>query len=223
MSLGLHLATYFWFVSNEELVLWGIATGVGIFGGLPFWMRASVSLDKKPTFVWGIAIFTVATAAPPFLKVAGFWPALGSPAYLPLFALTTGLIAHFGIAATMVTGRSMMADVTDEDEVRTGRRREGVFFGATSFAAKAFFGVGSLIAGLVFDFVGLEKGMTVVDAPVTVVRDLGLTLAISILLLVGASLAIFARFDLTRERCGELRQVLDSSGTVESPSAVASL
>jgi GPH family glycoside/pentoside/hexuronide:cation symporter len=105
----------------------------------------------------------------------------------------------------------MMADVTDEDELLSGRRREGIFFGATSFSGKAFFGVGSLIAGLVFDFVGLEKGMSVEDAPVTVVRDLGLTLGLSVLIMVSLSLVIFSRYDLTRERCEEVQRLLAES------------
>ena len=210
ISLGLHLATYFWRVGTLELVYWGIGAAVGVYAGLGYWLRRANETDKKPVFIRGGIVFVVATVLPPFLRVMGAWPSEGGSFYLPAWILSTGLIAHFGIAATMVTGRSMMADVTDEDEMRTGRRREGVFFGATSFAAKAFFGIGSLIAGLVFDFVGLAKGMAMDEAPVTVVRDLGLTLGISVLLLVGASLVIFARYDLTRERCGELRRALDS-------------
>jgi Na+/melibiose symporter-like transporter len=207
-ALGLHLATYFWFVSNEELIVWGIATGIGIFAGLPFWLRASLRLDKKPTFVWGLAIFTLFTALPPLLKIAGYWPALGSPAYLPAFALTTGLIAHFGIAATMVTGRSMMADVTDEDALRFGRRREGIFFGAASFSAKASFGVGSLIAGLVVDFVGLVQGADPGSVGPRIVNGLGYTNASAILVLCGLSLAIFSRYRLDRTRHAEIRAAL---------------
>jgi Na+/melibiose symporter-like transporter len=213
-ALGLHLATYFWFVSNEELIVWGIAAGVGIFTGLAFWLRASLRLDKKPTFVWGIAVFTVATAVPPLLKIAGWWPAVGSPAYLPAFALTTGLIAHFGIAATMVTGRSMMADVTDEDALRFGRRREGIFFGAASFSAKASFGVGSLIAGIVVDGVGLVQGADPAGVGTRVVHGLGYTNAGSILLLCGLSLAFFSRYRLDRERHAEIRAALAAGGGV---------
>lgn len=210
-ALGLHLATYFWFVSNEQLVFWGIATGIGIFSGLPFWMRQSLRLDKKPTFVWGIAIFTLATAIPTFLKMAGFWPAVGSPAYLPLFALTTGFLAHFGIAATMVTGRSMMADVTDEDALRFGRRREGIFFGAASFSAKAAFGVGSLIAGFVVDLVGLVAGAHPDEVGPRVVNGLGFTLGFATLVLCGLSLAFFSRYRLDRERHAEIRAALAAS------------
>jgi Na+/melibiose symporter-like transporter len=209
-SLGLHLATYFWRVSTTELIIWGVAAGTGIFGGLGYWLQQTTVTDKKTVFMRGGILFLVATVVPPFLVIAGFWPDRAHWAYLPLYVLTTGLIGNFGIAATMVTGRSMMADVTDEDELANGRRREGIFFGATSFAAKACFGIGSLIAGFVFDFVGLAHGMTVEDAPDTVVRDLGLTLCLSLLVMVGLSLAIFSRYDLTRGRCGEIREGLDA-------------
>lgn len=102
-ALGLHLATYFWFVSNEELVIWGIAMGTGIFWGLPVWHRVANRLDKKPTFIWGLAVFTAFTALPPLLLLAELWPARSSALHVPLWALTTGFVAHFGIAATMVS------------------------------------------------------------------------------------------------------------------------
>jgi len=173
VSLGLHLATYFWQVTTTQLLIWGLVI-------------------------------------PAICRITGFWPEVGSPLYIPLYALTTGFLTHFGIAATMVTGRSMMADVTDEDELRSGRRREGLFFGATSFAAKACFGIGSQIAGVIYDGVGLKQGMSVADAPLTVMRDLGVTLTGSILVLVGLSLLIFSRYDLTRSRCREIREQLDA-------------
>ncbi|MCH7708802.1 MAG: MFS transporter [Myxococcales bacterium] len=210
VSLGLHLATYFWQVTTTDMVLWGIGAGTGVFVGLGFWLRRASVGDKKPVFIRGTLIFMAATILPPFLRITGSWPGQDDPSYVPLWIVTTGVIAHFGIAAGMVTGRSMMADVTDEDELRTGRRREGMFFGATSFAAKAFFGVGSQIAGFIFDAVGLEKGMEVADAPATVVRDLGLTLGLSVLILMGLSLMFFARFDLTRDRCEQMRAELDA-------------
>jgi Na+/melibiose symporter-like transporter len=221
-ALGLHFATYFWFVSNLELLVWGVFAGVGIFGGLAFWRAAALRLDKRPTFMWGLALFTAFSATPPLLKLAGLWPAQDSALYLPLWCLTTGLVAHFGIASTMVTGRSMMADVTDEDALRHGRRREGVFFGAVSFSSKAAFGVGGLIAGLVVQGVGLEPGQTPESAGPEIVQGLGLTLGLSLLLLCGLSLAFFSRYGITRERHAATRAALVArEGAVVAPAPAA--
>lgn len=211
-ALGLHLATYFWFVSNEELVLWGIAMGTGIFLGLPIWRRVAKRIDKKPTFVWGLAVFTAFTALPPLLLLAGFWPARGNALYVPLWALSTGFAAHFGIAATMVTGRSMMADVTDEDALAHGRRREGVFFGAVSFAAKASFGIGGLVAGIVVSAIGLRANQDPATVAPEVIRALGLTLGLSILFLCGVSLIFFSRYRITREDHAVTRAALERRG-----------
>ena len=207
-ALGLHAATYFWFASNVELVVWGTSTAVGIFAGLLWWKRVCERLDKKPTFMLGLFIFTAATAVPPMLKMGGLWPEVGSLAYVALWCATTGFVAHFGIASTMVTGRSMMADVTDEDALRYGTRREGIFFGAISFSAKAAFGVGSLIAGFVVRFVGLVPGQDPSLAAPHVANSLGTTLVVAVVLLCGGSFLFFSRYDIDRARHAQINAAL---------------
>lgn len=215
IALGLHNATYFWFVSNEQLVIWGLFAGIGIFAGLPWWRKASLHLDKKPAFMWGLGIFTIATATPAILKMSGFWPAQGTSMYIGLWCVTTGLIAHFGIAGTMVTGRSMMADVTDEDMLEHGRRREGIFFGAVSFSAKAAFGVGSSIAGAVVSFVGLTAGQDPSTAGPTIVNGLGTTFVFAIVFLCGGSLFFFSRYGIDRRRHSEISAALATRALAE--------
>jgi GPH family glycoside/pentoside/hexuronide:cation symporter len=134
--LGLHLGTYFWKVTTQQLFLWGAAAGVGTFAGMVFWSRVAVRLDKRPTFLIGLAGFLAFAALPLIAKVVGLWPAEGSALYLP-FYVATGALYSFAIAAPTITGTSMMADVIDLDELESGRRREGIFFGASAFAAKA--------------------------------------------------------------------------------------
>lgn len=207
-ALGLHLGTYFWRASNEDLIVYGIAAAIGIFVGLPYWERRAVTLDKKPTFVWGLAIFTAFIVTPASCKLIGFWPGYDNPLHILLWAIMSGGIAHFGLASTMVTGRSMMADVTDEDALLHGQRREGIFFGAVSLSAKANFGVGSLIAGFVVQMIGLEPNLAAEDASPEVVQALGITLVSTILILCGGSLLVFSRYQLTRERHAEIQQQL---------------
>ena len=48
---------------------------------------------------------------------------------------------------------SLVADLVDEQELRTGLRQEGVFASAISFASKATSSVGILVGGLLLDFV----------------------------------------------------------------------
>ena len=207
-ALGLHVSTYFWRATNLDLIVYGIAAGLGVFVGLPVWERLAVPLDKKPTFLCGLALFTGFVVLPHACKLVGFWPGYGEPLGIALWAGMTGFLAHFGLAATMVTGRSMMADVTDEDALHNGRRREGIFFGAVSFSAKAAFGVGSLIAGFVVKGIGLVPNQPAEEVGAEVVQGLGFTMVVTILLLCGGSMAVFSRYRLTRERHAEIQQQL---------------
>ncbi|CAE7836037.1 htdZ [Symbiodinium microadriaticum] len=222
-ALGLHLGTYFWRASTTDLFIWGFFAAIGVFVGLFYWEGFSRRHDKRTTFIRGLIVFLIFTAPPPCLKLLGFWPPIDHWSYLPAFWLLVGFCAHVGVAALMVTGGAMMADVIDEDEHKHGERREGVFFGATSFIAKAASGVGSLIAGLVIDFVGLTPDMTPENVPFHVEQGLGYTLAFVIVVLVGASGAVFSRYDISREKLAAIQSDLKARNdtSIQKNSGVA--
>lgn len=47
----------------------------------------------------------------------------------------------------------MVADIADGHELATGKRQEGIFFAAVSFANKTTTGLGSLIGGVGLDLI----------------------------------------------------------------------
>jgi len=207
-ALGTHNALYLWHISIEQQGIWGLFVLVGTIAGLGFWRKVADRTDKKPTFLMGLAWFTVFAAAPPLAKVAGWFPAETAPSYVPLLVFC-GFMFAFGISSAMVVVGSMMADITDEDDLLHRRRREGIFFGALSFAGKAASGAGVVIAGIAYDAVGLYQGLDPAHAPPAVTTRLGLVSGGIILVLVGVSLLFFLRYDLTRERQAEIRRKLD--------------
>lgn len=208
-ALGTHNALYFWHVTIEQQGLWGLFVLFGTIFGMGFWHRVAQRTDKKPTFLMGMAWFTFFAAAPPLLKVAGWFPAETSHMYVPLF-VASGFLFSFGIASAMVVVGSMMADITDEDDLLHRRRREGIFFGALSFAGKTASGLGVVVAGVVYDAVGLFQGLDPAVASPEISTRLGLVTGSVILGLVGFSLSVFLRYDLTRERQAEIRAQLDA-------------
>ena len=215
-ALGQHNAVYFWHISVEQQGTMALAMGVGIAIGMPYWKRVADRTDKKSAFLRGLGWFVVFAALPPLAKVVGLFPMESSVVYFPAILVSHTLFT-FGIASALVLVGSMMADITDEDELRFGRKREGIFFGALSFASKAASGLGMVTAGLVYDLVGLRLGMSAESAPEGVVRNLGLVNGGLILVLVGASFAIFRRYGLTRERHAEIRAELDARAAGSRP------
>jgi len=212
-ALGAHAALYFWHISLETQGFYGLALLVGLLTGMAFWKGFSERHDKKPTFLIGLAWFTAFAALPPLAKVFGLFPAEDSPIYVPLFmAAGTGLA--FSIASSMVVVGSMMADITDEDELTHSQRREGIFFGALSFATKAASGLGTVLAGIVYDLSGLYRGLDPAQAPESAEFVIGLSTGGITLVLVALSASVFARYDLTRERHAEIRRALDARAVV---------
>jgi Na+/melibiose symporter-like transporter len=207
-SLLLHMATYFWHISTQVLFLFGVSAYTGMFFGISYWTRVANRTDKKPVYVRGLGLFIVFTAVPYACHALGLFPARDSVLFLPLYFLVVGVMANFSIASTMITGPSMMADVTDEDELRNGRRREGIFFGSLSFIAKASVGVGVQLSGVLLDLVGLVPGTAPEEVTASVSRNLGLAYVLAVVLIIGAGLLVISRFDLTRERHGEIQAQL---------------
>ena len=176
---------------------------------MAFWKRFSERHDKKPTFLIGLAWFTAFAALPPIAKVLGFFPAESSSLYLPTF-MACGFGWSFSISSTMVVVGSMMADITDEDELTNEKRREGIFFGALSFAGKAASGLGTVLAGVVYDLSGLYQGLAPADAPASAATVIGSSSGGITLTLVALSAVVFARYDLSRQRHAEIRSALDT-------------
>jgi Na+/melibiose symporter-like transporter len=209
VNVGMHINTYFWKITTEQIALVSVGAAFGLIGGILFWPRVAARIDKKPTFLIGFVIFTAFASGPLILGAIGWFPTIESPIFLPLLSFTWFAFS-FGSAAPMVTSGSMMADITDEDELIHGRRREGIFFGASAFSAKASVGLGALIAGPIVDLAGFEKGMDVASVPVAVGQRLALIDGLTIGLVIGLATLLFARYSLNRNRHSEIRVQLDA-------------
>jgi GPH family glycoside/pentoside/hexuronide:cation symporter len=98
----------------------------------------------------------------------------------------------------MILAASMMADVVEDAEVKTGRRSEGVFFAGSFFIQKCTSGLGIFIVGLILDAVSFPTAAKPGTVPGPVLDDLtGLFAGIYIILGVAGAI-IFSRFPFGR-------------------------
>jgi Na+/melibiose symporter-like transporter len=103
-------------------------------------------------------------------------------------------------------GWAMIADVTDVDELNTGRRREGLYYGIVQFIQKCSAGLVVMGGGVVLTGIGY-----VPDAGQTQSALLGirLTYCVGVALLLGVSIAAAIRYPLTRERHTALLEAIE--------------
>jgi glycoside/pentoside/hexuronide:cation symporter, GPH family len=212
-TLGLHLSAHFWELDSREITFTNAVNVFGFIVGVPFWSILSRRLDKKPTFLAGVAIFSVFVVAAPVLKLAGFWPEHANKTeYLGLLG-AIGFLASFGAGGALISATSMMADLADEHEFETGRRQEGIFFGALAFSGKASTGVGHFAAGVALDWIGFPENAARGSVAPEVVRHLGMLYGPGTILILIVGAVYFSRYRLTALRVSEMQKVLEQRRT----------
>jgi GPH family glycoside/pentoside/hexuronide:cation symporter len=102
---------------------------------------------------------------------------------------------------------SMTADVCDEDELRTGLRREGMFGAVKSLALKAGVALTGLTGGLVIKLAGASDAAQGVSPEVAQTLK---TLFVSIQTIgLIAGILVFVFYPISRAKSEETRRMLD--------------
>lgn len=198
-ALGLHMATYFWQLSSDQIKYLQLAGALGFLPGVPFWAVVARRLDKKPTFLFSVGLFSILTLLPPLAFLTGHFPSPESELYYwTLLGVTIG--AAFAAAGGLVTSGSMMADIADEHELKTGLRQEGIFFGALTLAGKSASGLGHGVAGLAIDLIAFPHQATPGSVAADKLTALGILYGPGIAFLAVIALLFMAGYALNSEK-----------------------
>jgi Na+/melibiose symporter-like transporter len=201
--VGLYMNTYFWGFTTAEIGLLVVGLFFSVILAFVIARPLSERFDKKRTVI-GLALFGILFGPLPiFLRLLDLMPENRDPVLLYL------IVGHaiIGVAAGVTIGiliSSMIADVVDENELRTGKRQEGMFVSAIAFSAKATSGIGGLMAGVALDLIQFPTGA----APGTIAADkvfkLGLAVGPGMMLLYLMTLIFLSRYHITRARHREV-------------------
>src|SRR5262249_16790181 len=144
---------YFWGLTSNQLSIFAFT---GIFSALLGPALAgplSRRIEKRRAVIIFYACFLVISPSLITLRLLGVLPPNGSPILFGILFVERSLSAILGIA-TLILFASMIADVVEDNAVRTGRRSEGLFFAGMSFIAKILQGAGVVLAGLLASSLG---------------------------------------------------------------------
>ena len=198
-GLGIYMVTHFWEIPPSAILQVQAIGLVGVLIGTVLWVGLSRRIDKRPAFLAGISVYCVFTLMPPLAKMWGWFPAASSALYVPVLT-GLGFIAALGAAASLVTSGSMMADIADEHELDTGRRQEGIFFGAFIFAVKVTSGLGQFIAGWSLELIGFPVRAEPGSVPAETVNALAILYGPGLAIIAIVAIAIMSRYRIDRAR-----------------------
>lgn len=148
------------------------------------------------------------------LRFAIIWMSIGAalkwilvdPAH-PYWQLFLPFFFSIGISSVYTILPTLMADVTDIDELRTGARREGMFGAVMSFMSKLLGTLQPLIAGIVLVVSGFDVSLGAHQTPETIMNmRLMYSLVPAGLMLL--SLVVLWRYPLTREYMAKVKSTL---------------
>ncbi|NKB98741.1 MAG: hypothetical protein GKR90_09655 [Pseudomonadales bacterium] len=205
-SLALYLNTYFWQISPTYmpavLIIGPLATMIGYLFA-PF---VANYLEKKQALIWGGVGWVIFYTSPVVLYYLGAFPEPGTMANvvaLVIFHFIAGLV----VSQLIVAVGAMLADISDEHDLVTGKRSEGVFFGAYAFIIKATAGIGAATSGIVLDFIEWPAGdhiRTAADVSQDALFSLSLVAGPFLALGLLPALYFFSKYRLTRARHAEI-------------------
>ncbi|HEX3918899.1 MAG TPA: MFS transporter [Caulobacteraceae bacterium] len=206
-SLNQYFNTYFWGFTAQQVSLITGSVFISAIAALNLAPLLSRVFGKRSTAMALIVLSVSIGIGPLFLRLAGLMPPNHSLALLITITCTSVIGVTFGIvSATMVA--SMIADVVEASELKTGRRSEGLLFAASAFIAKSVSGFGLLAASIVVGFIHLKAGSDPSTVPPEVPRNLALIYAPTLTALYSVALLLMLGYRITRESHQEtLRQL----------------
>jgi GPH family glycoside/pentoside/hexuronide:cation symporter len=143
-SLAIHYFTWYALISSgRTLGLIQTCFYVGALAGVFFWMSLARRAEKRTLYI--MAIMATATILVMATLLIGAGHIFGTGNALPL--MIGHVLAGASASAVWVIPASMVADVTDTDELSTGLRREGIYYGIMNFGEKVASGGALLLAG----------------------------------------------------------------------------
>jgi GPH family glycoside/pentoside/hexuronide:cation symporter len=199
----LYIGSYFFELSTAEISLLTLTIVVGLIPASIIAPVLSKRIDKMPSLVTCLLVATAFSFSPIYLRLFDVMPENGSALIMPILFGTYVVGYSFFIAAGIVVG-SMLADIADLHASNTGKRQEGLFFAANSFAQKATFGFGTLFAGIGLDLIAFPKQVDVSMVSEETIFNLGLIagpLPFAIYLLAAY---IATKYDLNKIRHAEI-------------------
>ncbi len=208
-TLSSHLNIFYWELPPRQIRWMVIGAPIGLTFAAILTPVVHTRWSKRNALIAGILGMSTAVGTPILLRLVGLFPENDSALVFPILCVFKAF--SYCMSAMMVISiASTLADVTDEHELLTGRRQEGIFFAARAFFGKLTTGLGHLLAGIGMDFIAFPTGAKPGEISPDVIYQFGI-LAGPLTLLPGLiSISFYLRYKIDEARHDEIRLALEA-------------
>lgn len=204
--IGNYLHVHYTSGGSEDLAskiggIGGTVSTIVIFIALPIALWVSTHWGKKEAALMGTFVLLIGVSSIPWMM---------TPAY-PYLIIFVWALSQFGAQTTNLVYTSMMADVCDQDELITGKRREGTYAAASSVIAKVSDVLVLLLSGYMPRLAGYVN--TEVKPNMEQLENMKTLLISTDIIGVVAAIILIAFYPLSRKKCSDIQQQLEEQNT----------
>jgi len=196
-ALSVYISTYFWLLTNVQIFILTLATFIAVL--LAFLMAVPLSrrFGKRESAIVMFLVGLFIAIIPMGLRLANLFPPNGDPSLLPILFGFQTISGALTIGSSIIM-LSMLADVVEDSELKTGRRSEGLFFAGGSFLAKVVSGSGVFVSGLLLSFIHFPARAIPGHVDPQILHNLALVYLPAIAILYCVAVAVISAFPITR-------------------------
>jgi GPH family glycoside/pentoside/hexuronide:cation symporter len=194
-SLFIYYVTYWMNMAGELDYLLAVVQ-LAAFLCIPIIVKLADKTGKTKAYILGMVWWTLVMLSLAFL-----------PSSAGRIVYVIAALAGMGIAAAHVIPWSIIPDVVDDDELRTGHRREGTYYGYMVFIQKAGTAVMLAIIPWVLSRTGYVPNQAQNVQTTTAIR---MMMGLIPTVLLSISMLLAWKFPITREKFAALRRELDA-------------
>lgn len=209
-SINIYVNTYFWGLDSRQIGLFSLSYFGSAMLALPLSPLLSRKFGKKRAAI-GMSLFSLfMLPLVVSLRLFELMPPNGTSAlFFALLSFNFVDVMLLISSTTLIS--SMVADVVEESEVSTGRRSEGVFFAARTFALKIVSGAGIFSAAVLLSWIDFPSdAATGGEVTSEVLRRLGMVYVGSVGSLYAIAIFFYSRYRINRESHeGHLRSLAE--------------
>ena len=225
-AINLYFSTYFWEFNAQEIALFAFSSLTAAILAFIIAPRLAQRFEKRSVAMLLLPAGLAFAIGPIALRLFGAFPSNESPVIFATIFATNILSVGLGIIANILFS-SMIADVVEDSELKTGRRQEGLFFAAIAFAAKSTTGFGIFAAGLIIGAIHFPRGVKPGAVDPEIVRNLGLVYVPTQIVLYGTATLLLLGYGISRsshaDTLRKLAAAADLTAEGEPASAAARL
>ncbi|MFZ1396625.1 MAG: MFS transporter [Candidatus Promineifilaceae bacterium] len=186
----------YWVGGEDRFIQLAFALQVSAFVFLLMWSKLSQKWGKQKVYYVGMSFWI-------FVEIAIFFVQPGQ------FNLVLGLavLAGVGVSVGYLIPWSMLPDVVELDELETGQRREGIYYGFFVFLQKLGISLGLALSNFALEaagYINAEDLSNLPEQPTAVLTALRIFVSFVPAVILLLSFPIVRRYPITREKHAEI-------------------